>query len=517
MRSPATLTPAVPFVLVFVASASVMVIELVASRMIAQYVGSNLYTWTSIIAVVLTGITVGNLLGGWAADRLGVARTRTALGTLFVAGGFLSLVAVVALGPVFTQEDLSSLPLPVRVLTSVTIVYFLPSTVLGAVSPLAAAWALSLRERLGVTVGALYAVSSLGAIVGTLLTGFVLISAFGTTSIMVGVAAALALIGAAIGRRLPVVLAAAFVAAAALSVGVASSGRFASPAALRTGDVTYLRDTAYQTVAVTVDPFRGFRTVVLDNLVHGYVDPMNPTLLIYPYIATYATAYDVARERAGRGLSSLHLGGGAYTLPRYLAHVYPDDEVIVAEIDPGVTAASRASAGLSDPAPFELHHADARAVVGTIAAEGRRVDVVFADAFHDYGIPFHLATVEFYREVEAVLTPAGLALLNVIDDLQEPRMLAALVETIGAVHAHVAVFSMAPLSSPQGRNTFVVASSNAPIEVDAIVQLAQGAGLQIRSVLVDEIHGLVPVDARRVLTDDHAPVERLVAHLYRRN
>src|SRR4051812_46218392 len=85
--------------LAFAASAATLVLELVAGRMLAPYVGVSLYTWTSIIGVVLAGISLGNFVGGRLADQRASAR---ALATLFLLGGLataLTLVLVVALGP----------------------------------------------------------------------------------------------------------------------------------------------------------------------------------------------------------------------------------------------------------------------------------------------------------------------------------------------------------------------------------------------------------------------------------
>ena len=506
---------ALPFAVVFIASACVMTIELVASRLIAPYVGSNLFTWTSIIAVVLAGLSLGNLVGGWWAARLGEARAGTGVAIALVVSAGLALVSVAAVSPVFAASADAAMSLPVRILTGVTIVFFVPAVVLGAVSPLAASWAIATNAQLGTTVGALYAVGSLGAIVGTLATGFVLVSLIGSVMIVVSVSIVLGLTALVVRRDLKMVAGVTFVVVAALVVGWGAGGTVISPVADDAGEIIYATETPYQTVAVAWDRNRGVRTVVLDNLVHGFILPDQPRMLLYPYIATYASAYEALRSSLDRELASLHLGGGAYTLPRFLVDAFPDDPVIVAEIDPGVTEANHVAARLERPPPFELHHADARAVVRQLARDGRTVDAVFADAFTDYSIPYHLATVEFYREVDAVLEEDGWALLNVIDDLRSPAMLAAIVTTIRAVHPHVVVISPAPPAELQGRDTFVVVSSRRPFDAEAIVQTGRGAGLRSTLVPLEDILAAAPGGAGTLLTDAFAPVERLVAHLYR--
>jgi MFS family permease len=510
-----TIPRLVPFAVVFAASTCVMTLELVASRLIAPFVGANLFTWTSIIAVVLAGLSIGNLSGGLIASRTGPSRVDAWIAAALLASAVLALVAVAVVGPVFTASTQSGWILPVRILVGVTIVFFLPAIVLGTISPLAATWAISARSDLGTTVGSLYAVGSIGAIVGTLLTGFVLINAIGSVAIVVGVAWSLALAALMAKRGLLFVSAALFVVVAGTVVAWGASGRPPVPVASAAGQVVYARETAYQTVAVAWDPERGVRTVVLDNLVHGFVVPDDLRQLLYPYIAMYAAAYEELRSERGSGIVSLHLGGGAFTMPRYLADAFPDDHVVVAEIDPGVTEANHVAARLERPPPFELHHQDAREVVRMLMADGRRVDVVFADAFSDYAIPFHLTTLEFYREVDGILAAGGWMLQNVIDDLDDPRMLAAIVATVRQIHDHVIVLSPAALSRLRGRDTFVVMSSRAPIDAEAIVGTAQAAGVEATVVPLDVVLTGVPSASLRPLRDDFAPVERLIAHLYR--
>lgn len=513
MRTDARSGPTLPFLVVFLSSACVMVIELVASRLIALHVGSNLYTWTSIIAVVLTGLTVGNLAGGALADRVG-RRAGALLAWLLVAAGFSSLAIVVAVDPVFAGT-VANLPLASRALLGVAIVFFVPAAVLGAVSPLAATWAISTRARLGFTVGTLYAVGSFGAIVGTLLTGFVLIAYVGSIAIMVGVAAVLALCGLTVHRRLPTLVGAVFVLTVA---GVVLVGRptWIPAAAAEHGEVVYVAETRYQTVAVAHDPWTGARTVVLDNLVHGFVVPEDPTLLVYPYIAAYAAAHEVARERAGRPLRSLHLGGGAFTLPRFVAAAFAGDEIVAVEIDPGVTMANHAAAGLPLPPPFEVVHADAREAVRDLAGAGRTFDLVYADAFTDYSIPYHLATVGFYRQLRAVLADDGAVLFNVIDDPRFPRMLASLVATAGVVFERVEVLAMGPDSDENARNTFVVVAGSGDLTAREVVDRAAAGGLEVAVRVAADLAGRLGGRPPVVLTDAFAPVERLVAHLYGR-
>ncbi|MCA9871982.1 MAG: fused MFS/spermidine synthase, partial [Anaerolineae bacterium] len=174
----------------FVSSACIMILELVAGRIVAPYVGVSLYTWTTIIGVVLAGISLGNYLGGRLADRWPSTRL---LGLLFLAAGMTSFI-------VLTVDRLGvRLPpgsIVIQIVVLVTALFFIPCAILGAISPVVAKLAVRDLATTGTTVGKIYAAGTLGSIVGTFATGFVLISRFGTHAIVWGVGLTLIAMGA---------------------------------------------------------------------------------------------------------------------------------------------------------------------------------------------------------------------------------------------------------------------------------------------------------------------------------
>src|SRR5215208_243523 len=257
----------VSYLIVFLASACTLVLEIVAGRILAPFIGVSLYTWTSIIGVVLAGISLGNYLGGVVADRIGSRRT---LGLILLGGGLSSLVvlplATVDLTLIFPR----SYPLMLRIVLLTSLLFFPPSLVLGMVSPVVVKLALTDLKQTGNVVGKIYAFSTLGSIVGTFATGFVLISSFGTRTIVFGVGIVLLAMALLFGdffraRK------------ADLGVGVA--------AALALGLLLYqidtrnalasscYKETDYYCIKVTdhvVSSDRLLKTLVLDHLIHSY-------------------------------------------------------------------------------------------------------------------------------------------------------------------------------------------------------------------------------------------------------
>jgi predicted membrane-bound spermidine synthase len=320
--------------LVFITSVCVMTLELTASRLIAKTVGSSLYTWTSVIGVVLAGITLGNFLGGWLADRFDRGRSLA----------WMYLLASISCASVLWLDHLispmsrpSMLSWPAWILTVVSAMFLLPSLALGTISPLVASMALSRCSRMGSTVGNVYAWGALGSIIGTFLTGFYLMDVWGTRTIVgltAGTLGLLAVIVAGAPRLFRVavvcgwlqllgwtVLAATCteraMAAIASSVGsIASVSQSAEQAEftrtkwsrfgislgtklhelglllkLRDDNIgAYYDESSYSTIMVTEgeDGDRLIKNLRLDKLIHSYYDPNDPTRLKYEYEQVYA-------------------------------------------------------------------------------------------------------------------------------------------------------------------------------------------------------------------------------------
>ena len=184
-----------PYFIVFIASTCGMVIEIVAARILAPSIGVSLYTWTSIIGVVLAGISIGNYLGGRLADRF---PSPTTLGLILLAGGIFSLSVLPLMN--LASEAVEALSLVPRIVFLTATLFFLPSLFLGMVTPVVIKLRLRDLSHTGNVVGKIYAVSTAGGIFGTFITGFVLIQWIGTRSIILVVALVLLVMALAFGN-----------------------------------------------------------------------------------------------------------------------------------------------------------------------------------------------------------------------------------------------------------------------------------------------------------------------------
>jgi len=513
----------VPHTIVLLASMAVMIVELVASRLIAKYVGNSLFTWTSVIGIVLGGISLGNWIGGKLADR---HSPRRVIPWVLFAGSLLTVLIVVldlAVGRITDVLGTGAITLSVllRSVVLITILFFLPCCAYGCVSPIMAKYALQERERIGSTVGGIYAAGSLGGIAGTFLTGYLLIPALGLTAIILLVAIVLGLLAIAMGgRRL---VSGAWLAALIVMFALAATG--ATPKLLArelvggAGEarLLYVKDSPYSYIQVA-DRKAGAtteRTLRLDALIHNRYDPRRPDALLYDYERIFASLTRTeVEERLGTGtFSTLTLGGGAFTLPSYLQRHYPQSANTVVEIDPDVVEVAHRYFDLPRDSPIRIRTQDARTYVE--AVQGKDLyDIIYCDAFNAFSVPYHLTTKEFTQEAAALLSERGIFLANVIDILSSGRFLAAYLATVETAFPSVAVYMPAG-SGSDGRTTFVVAARKRGAFAEILrdreggvvaTQLTQG-----QTAMLTRRSGSV------VLTDNHAPVDNLMAPVFLRS
>ena len=497
-----------PNLIVFVSSACIMILELVAGRIIAPYVGVSLYTWTSVIGVVLAGISLGNYLGGQLADRWASPRL---LGGIFLLGGLSSLgiLAVDVMDKLTSLDGItaSNLPLVIEIVSLTVLLFFVPCAILGIISPVVAKLAVRDLAKTGRTVGKIYAAGAVGSIVGTFATGFVLISWFGTHAIVWGVALVLLILGLLflLGNRWLLMLLPALILASGTMLAF-SWGWLRGPCT---------RETNYFCIRVKEEEKGGepVRVLYLDRMIHSYTSLDNPTKLIYGYERIYAevTAY---RAQQDDHLRALFIGGGGYTFPRYMETVYPGSDIHVIEIDPGVTQVAHDLLGLSHDTEIVTYNEDARIFLEREPTEA--YDLVIGDAFNDFSVPYHLTTKEFNDRVRAWLQEDGLYVVNLIDGAWG-HFLRAYTHTLRQTFRYVYLAPTIGSWRRSPRSTFVLIASDTPLDLASFETLDAGDGVPLlarRLLSEEEIEALLAEGRVVMLTDQYAPVEQMLAPVF---
>ena len=464
--------------LVFFASASVLVLEILAGRLMAPYVGVSLETFTAIIGTILAGIATGSALGGRLADRID---PHVLIGPVLLAGGalaWLSLPIVATIGPELGGE-------PIAIVTLAALAFFAPAAVLSAVTPLATKLRLASLDETGTVVGDLSAAGTAGALFGTFVTGFVLISAMPTRPIVLGLGAVLVAVGAWFWFRARGGVPGAAVVLAlvvSLGAGIQANNPCEFESAYFCGRVVDDAD----------DP--SVRYLILDTLRHAAVDLDDPAHLGFRYIRLIA---DVIDATSTGSIDALHIGGGGFTVPRWLAHTRPGSSSTVLEIDDTLVDVARDELDLRTGPDLDVLVGDARLALDDFADDA--FDIVVGDAFGGLSVPWHLTTTEVIAEIDRLLRDDGVYVMNVIDGGAN-RFAEWETRTLQEHFDHVAV--IVPVAGVESRPVNqILIGSDRPIPVIDV-----GAD----GMLVEDLDSYV--DGGRVLRDDYAPVEQLAAN-----
>jgi spermidine synthase len=482
---PRALPPLGAAALVFVAAGAVLVLEILAVRLLAPYVGLTLETTTAIIGAALAGIAIGAAVGGRIADR---TNTRRLIVGLLIAGGLLALLIVPVvhwLGPGARGEgELAAL--------GITVIALVPAAIaLSAVSPAVAHLQLHDLHVSGSVVGRLSGWATAGALIGTFGSGYVLVPLMpvSTAVLLTGIALILTGIALGVSSRLLSMAGLAGVALLAVVLGAWSHG-LASPCAA---------ETKYHCVNLEADPGNpdGY-TLVLDDLHHSYVDLSDPTYLKFNYVRWIAKAID-ALHKPKAPLDVVFIGGGGFTLPRWLVKTRPGSHAQVLEVDGELVKFDEEHLGLHTSPALRVSIGDAR--VDMLDVPSHSADVVVGDAFGNLAVPWHLTTAEWTEEVKRVLKPGGLYALNVIDlpplDLQRAEA-----ATLLDVFDDVRMVTFGAEEHPLGGNAVMLASDK------TIPESATTENKVATTLSSDEVESFAA--NAQVLRDDYAPADQLL-------
>ncbi|GAA2015478.1 fused MFS/spermidine synthase [Nakamurella flavida] len=487
-------------VLVFVTSAAVLVMEILAARLLAPYVGVTLETYTGIIGTILAAIAVGTWLGGKLADR---RRPHLLLGPILLLGGALSLLIVPIVRLI---GSLSWGTGPGAVVLLVAMAFFLPAAVLSAVPPAVIKMQLADLGETGRTVGRLSALGTAGAIVGTFLTGFLLVAAWPTTPILIGVAVVVLAMGVAVEIGLRRSTRQTFPTALAAVVVLVGAGGGLGVERLNAALDPCERESAYFCARVVPD-LAGCPdglTLYLDTLRHSCIHPDDPARLDFSYARLFADTLAVAGPDDAP-LDVVHVGGGGFSLPRYVQATRPGSTNVVLELDPTLVEIAEQQLGLVRSADLQVRVGDARTALRELPDSS--ADVVLGDAFGGLAVPWHLTTVEWAQEVDRVMRPDGMYVLNLIDH-PPYRFARAELATLRQVFGSVAVLGPPDrLAGTTGGNLVIVAAHR-PIDAAALLAVNRARGGTDAALAGDDVTGFV-ADAAP-LTDDHAPVDQLL-------
>jgi spermidine synthase len=488
---PQALPPPLAAGIVFIAAGAVLVLEILAVRLLAPYVGLTLEATTAIIGAALAGISAGAALGGYLADR---TNTRLLVIGLLIGGGLLSLLIVPVvrwLGPGARGEgDLAAL--------GITFLALVPAAAaLSAVSPAVAHLQLHDLRASGTVVGRLSAWATAGALLGTFGTGFVLVPLMPVSSAVLAIGAILILVGLMLGlvSELLPPAGVAGVAVVALVLG-GLSATFDSPCET---------ETKYHCVYVEADPGReGGYNLLLDDGYHSYVDINDHTYLQYPYVQWVAEAID-STYPARKPLNVVFVGGGGFTLPLWLLATRPGSQVEVLEVDGELVDFVEQRFRAQESPDLRVTIGDARLTM--LDLDSASADVVIGDAYSSDSVPWHLATVEWMEEVRRILKPGGIYMQNILDfrPLELARAEAA---TLLDTFADVRFVTFREAGGPLYGGSMVLFASDRPMRKLTAPDVQERVAFEPVSYKEPKVASFA--GGAEALRDDFAPADQLL-------
>jgi spermidine synthase len=516
-----------------------MTLELTAIRLLAPVLGVSIYTWTGVIGVMLAGTCLGNWAGGLLADTGGSkgnpdGRRFKAAICILIASGLIVLV-ILTFGSLTDNDWLRGFDLVSQILLTTFSLFFLPMFLLGTISPQLIRLAVADLSDSGQTAGRVYAWSTAGAIVGTLATGYLLISTFGVlrTLFLTAIIPALASVLVVSPRQQPRML---YALCAMGGILVGGGYTLFKSKQMSTAESNYytIRVVNIPSYTKDQDPLlsvigpaavvpRDLRWMSLDHLIHSVADANDPTFLHYEHEQIQLEAVLAASVDHPAEQRVLVIGGGGYTFPRCVKTLVPTSKVEVVEIDPAVTAAAIKHMGF-DPALATSHHMDGRQFVAERATPNT-YHVVTLDAVNDYSVPYHLLTKQCNEAVKKTLTTDGVYLVTVIDEIWDGRLWKAAYNTLKESFPHVTMaFSKGQFDpeepNAQSRSVIVLYASERPLDIptwSAARRKKLERASNVFAVPNELTQQMLAVEKKPILlTDQFSPVDNLMMQVFQK-
>jgi len=507
-------------VVVFVSGGVSIGIELAASRLLAPFFGTSLFIWANLIGLTLIYLSIGYAVGGRIADRW--PHISLLYGITAVAAFVTGLIPVLAqpiLAKSLTAFAAVSLGGFYSSLMGTLILFAVPVTLLGCVSPFAIRLALASVSGAGNTSGSLYALSTVGSIVGTFVPTFLLVPRIGTFRTFYLFAIVL-LVVSLIGlfraprtdNRMRLLVAAAVL--LVLMLGVAAFGHRGFVRPVEGGrQIIWQGESAYNFIQVGRNPANGANELYLNegHAIHSLyypgdaIQPLSNGPWDYFAVAPFFQANE--RPAAIKDVCIIGLAGG--TVAQRMDQIYGAGvKIDGVEIDPKIVEVARQFFNL-DASHVNVIVQDGRYYMRTT---NKRYDVIAADAYHQPYIPFQLTTQEFFREAYDHLNDNGTFIVNAGRSNTDFRLVNVISDTMRSVFPNVYL-----IDTPAFTNTMVIgtknptALANFAANINAVRQTDPNSALvTLGDAAIKDGHLCEAVPGPQIFTDDLAPVEDLI-------
>lgn len=481
--------------ILFITGAGVMILEITGSRLLAPYIGTSIFAWTSLIGVILGNLSIGYWLGGKRADKNPQKEELARI--VFFSGAAILLILLIR-NPVFELfrqiEDLR-----LRAPLSAIVLFAIPSILLGAVTPYTARLKLHQISSSGSTVGLLYATSTIGSIAGTFFAGFYLIPTLGVKTILIGLGIVIAISGIILHPKKILektsILLFLFIFSSTINLQ-ASSALLRNP---ENFSIESNADTAYNNILILREkkfegsPRRYLMTDPAGVQTAMFIDKPNEI------VSEYIKFYRLGGYFIPNITHALMIGGGGYAYPKDFINKFGEATIDVVEIDPAITDLAKKFFELPDNPHLVTYNEDGRVFINN--SPNNKYDAIFVDAFNGCVPPHHLSTREAAEKMHEALKERGVVIVNLIGSVigENGEFVRREYATYRSIFPWVYLFTVTNPDPSAMQNIMLIAVKEA-----SEPQLAS-SDPEINGYLARRWTG--EIQKEETLTDDYAPIE----------
>ena len=476
-------------IIVFLAGAIGMGLELIAARVLSPYVGSSNVVWTSIIGIILASMSIGYYLGGKLADK--DADIKKLSDILLIAALSTSFIPILE---TLIVKELAGMigNLIIAAILCAIIVFSVPSFILATISPFAVKIKSKEEKELGALSGRISSLSTIGSIVGTFFMGFVLIPKVGVTNINIGVTVVLTIMSILTRENkdkkylLKIII---FILVLLLLIGLGKYNfKVSNP------DIILDTDSQYSRIWVREVEAEGttYRTLQVDRGLESYIDAKTGEMG-----ARYLRYYDLFEYFNKNAENTLLIGGAAYTYPIHYLKKYENKNIDVVEIDNKMTQIAAEQFGLDINEPrLKIYSQDGRSYLNY---SENKYDTILIDAFKGSNVPFELTTYEALINARNMLNEDGMVLTNVISALagKDAKFIEYEYATYQKIFEEVRLFRVDNVEEETKQNLILVGIKGNPEKnEEKLKEYSEFLSMEVTNFFTD----------KQPVTDDFAPI-----------
>lgn len=478
----------------FLAGFSVMVVELISSRIVAPIIGSSVFTWTSVIGITLLGLALGSYVGGQIADRTDGDKSLPL--AFLVSAVMVSVIPLLAKNTDFITSSSDSI-LKLNLYLSIYL-FLLPTLAIGLIQPIILKRFANDFSKIGSEYGTLSFAWSFGGILGVFLTGFFFISHIGSKETIWLMSLILFLVGGIFAFKNKKVLFL-FILTMILIPTILYFTQRGTP----NPKIVFEKETNYYDAKVVDTNFSSYgdsRILVLDFDFHS-IEPQKK-------IEYYPEIYPVFASLKEKIKNILVIGAGAYTMPKHFENYYKDASVSVVEIDPEMINISNAF--------FDLKKYNIKTIVGdaknVINKNTEKYDVIFGDAYNSFiSVPWYLLTKEWNSKVRERLNEGGIYAINFIGSIsgEKSDFTHSVLNTFKTSFPNFYIFAFG--TERELPQNIVLVGINGKLPINE-TELRQKLLLGENNFLSDKIISTQSLKEENhiILTDNFSPIEKLM-------